>query len=311
LNASTLDSRVTRIVSKIETFADKHANWVIMALVGISSTLLGLPSVFDNFPLQGCPLIAISLFVLAIALLVEYFRNRVKKSTREQLEASHAAELDSLTARFENRQAIIETQYNDEITAIEEQHSRFTNVLSGIATAIAAIPNKYKDDRVSEFERIATQVVDAIVFVAHKDVPGVRAVVYQVVKSRNGAESLKVVDFQKNGRRMEPKSFDRGTARGDKAFEVLRLGQPVFVDSISNAPESWKGSGADYNTFITVPIVADKVGLGLLTVDAPETDDLTEDDENDLCLAAGLLAIAFAESQRRTPGRKPQTRDSA
>ncbi|MFS0852554.1 hypothetical protein [Microbacterium sp. 179-I 3D4 NHS] len=114
---------------------------------------------------------------------------------------------------------------------------------------------------------------------------------------------MDVVDWAAGSHRAAPQPFILGTDRGDKAFETLRVGKSLFVDDISKAPDDWAGSGDGYNTFITTPITSATVGFGLLTVDAPETDSLTEDDENDLRLIAGILAMIFAEKTRKTPGR--------
>lgn len=73
----------------------------------------------------------------------------------------------------------------------------------------------------------------------------------------------------------------------------------MFVDDIANAPaDEWAGSGVGFNTIITIVIASPTGSCGLLTVDAPLTDDLTEDDENDLRLIAGILVMISAEYRR-------------
>jgi GAF domain-containing protein len=132
----------------------------------------------------------------------------------------------------------------------------------------------------------------------HRDVDGVRAVIYETNQTGDG---LDVVKWSKLGHRLAPNPFVPGTDRCAKAMELLRSGAgSLFVDDIRSAPaDRWAGSGTGYNTFISCPITSPSEAYGLLTVDAPLTDDLTEEDENDLRLIAGILAMLFAEYRRR------------
>jgi transcriptional regulator with GAF, ATPase, and Fis domain len=76
---------------------------------------------------------------------------------------------------------------------------------------------------------------------------------------------------------------------------LIASGEAIFVDDVAAAPrDRWEGSGTGYNTFISCPITTPSNSYGMLTVDAVNTDDLTEQNLSDLRLIAGILAVAFS-----------------
>ena len=186
---------------------------------------------------------------------------------------------------------------NQRVVDLALRHSVLADTFAEIASASADMADMGKTARSATFGELVNQAVTAIAWVVHKDVPGLRAVVYEVDSS---GEGLTVVRSNSNGHRLPPNSFVPGTDRAIKALALLERGGTLFVDDIRNAPaDEWAGSGVGYNTFISSVIASPTGSYGLLTVDAPETDDLTEDDENDLRLIAGILAMIFAEYRRR------------
>lgn len=211
-------------------------------------------------------------------------------------------EEETRAASDKDAQVALEESATTALEKLASDHGKFADVFSELARSAADMADKNKTDRAADFAVLVKQAVAAIAWVVHGDIPGIRAVVYQV---SDDDTQMEVVAWTPGNFRSAPQPFIRGTDRGDKAFATLRGGESLFVDDISKAPEQWAGSGVGYNTFITTPIVSPTVGFGLLTVDAPETDSLTEDDENDLRLIAGILAMIFAEKTRRTPGRSP------
>lgn len=183
---------------------------------------------------------------------------------------------------------------------LSESHALLADTFAEIASAAADMADLSKPLRISKFHELAQQTVDAIAWVVHRDVRGVRAVVYEVTDDGTGMEP---VSWVSNGNRLAPNPFSSDTDRGRKAFKLLERGATLFVGDIASTPrEQWAGSGNGYNTFISSPITSPIAAYGLLTVDAPETDDLTEEDENDLRLIASILATIFAEYRRRTHG---------
>jgi len=190
----------------------------------------------------------------------------------------------------------IETAANKRVLDLSERHSLLADTFAEISSAAADMAGMAKADRIAASKDLVKQVVTAIAWIVHEDVPGLRAVVYEVNDDDQG---LSVVRWSSRGHRSTPNPFEPGTDRAIKALALLKRGGSLFVDDIANAPaDEWAGSGDGYNTFISSVIESPTGAYGLLTVDAPLTDDLTEDDENDLRLIAGILAMIFAEYRR-------------
>jgi len=225
------------------------------------------------------------LAVLAVVFL-EIVRFSWRRSFDEDTEAAASQRL-----------AEAEESANQRVVDIALRHSVLADTFAEITTVAADMADMAKGARGAAFGELVMQAVDAIVWVVHADVIGLRAVVYEVNDTDDG---LTVVRWNSNRPRSRPKPFVPGTDRAIKAMKLLERGETVFVDDIANASaDEWAGSGVGYNTFITSVIASRTGSYGLLTVDAPETDDLTEDDENDLRLIAGILAMVFAEYRRR------------
>jgi hypothetical protein len=279
---SSHERRIAVIVMRIGQKTERYATNLTGVLAG-ASTLLGTLVGLNTWLLIPTAGLLVSAGVVALA------RNRWLKSRAVQRDIDAAAATQRLEATA-----------TADLEDLAERHSIVADTFAEIASAAADMADMSKAERERAFERLVKQSVDAIAYVLHGDIPGVRAVVYQV----NAAETImEPVDKASTGYRTPPSPFVAGTVRGDKAFQILRLGQSRFVDDIATAPHDWAGSGNGYNTFITTPIITPTGAFGLVTVDAPLTDTLTEEDENDLRLIAGILAVVFAEYRRRTPGR--------
>ncbi|MFV0532943.1 MAG: GAF domain-containing protein [Cumulibacter sp.] len=136
---------------------------------------------------------------------------------------------------------------------------------------------------------------------AFTDVQGLRVVVFTV--SDDGS---KMAPYAPAGRQDRPGPFERGTARGDKAFEVLDGKHPfVFVSDLDEtAPNEWHGSGVGYKTFISAPIRHSKDALGMLTMDAPEPGSLPERHGPTLALFAAALGVLIADAARGVGGKR-------
>lgn len=134
---------------------------------------------------------------------------------------------------------------------------------------------------------------------AFDDIQGVRVVVFQV--SDDGS---KMTPYAPAGRQDRPGPFERGTPRGDKAFEILDSKRPfVAVDDLSATdPEEWQGSGDGYSTFISAPIRSSEHGMGLLTMDATKPGSLPARHGPTLALFAAALGVLMAEAARRGGG---------
>lgn len=286
-----------RIADRAEKFGDKAdqvANIGVPFLYALAGIVLGVP-ITGRFFKVAAPW---WLFIVALALIVvAALWQWVQVTWRNDVARKNA---ESVTGVAEQ---------------IESRHRRLSIALIEVAAATAGMPSMSKPDRVAEFKALVKQLVQVPRYVTHRDVAGVRAVVYEVgTEDVTGARRMDPIAFAKeDGVRADPTPFTLDTRRGELAFETLESGSPLFVDDI--AKESlhgkWEGSGRDYNTFITVPITDGTTGYGLFTVDAPNTDDLTEADKGDFGLIASLLAIIFAERDRKTPGPTPGSRPTS
>lgn len=105
------------------------------------------------------------------------------------------------------------------------------------ATATATQPMMLRE---SEVQAAAAVVVTRLVS-ALSNVAGVRAVVFLV-----SDDEQEIRPVRREGRQQAPGPFMRGTARGDKAFQILRdqqaNGRYVFVPDLGVAPQG-SGSG--------------------------------------------------------------------
>ncbi|MEJ1815927.1 GAF domain-containing protein [Clavibacter michiganensis] len=272
-----------RLLRRVQLWLGKRLGSKTAGLLAGASTLLGTTVGFD----------LVLLVPTGITMGAAAFIYRSHGQWRRAEELQNAADRDAASAQLE------ESVTNDFIK-LGAEHARFTNLFTEITQAVADMADKTKTGRDADFILCVKQTVLAIVNGMHREIDGVRAVVYQIVPDK---QRMEVVDWTAKGWRTAPSEFVRGTNRGDKAFEVLVQGRPLYVEDISKAPDEWAGSGSGYKTFISVPIMSRENAYGLLTVDAPDAGSLRKDDENDLILVAGILAIIFAEKQRRVPGR--------
>ncbi|WP_417564089.1 hypothetical protein [Microbacterium sp.] len=175
-----------------------------------------------------------------------------------------------------------------------ERHTLLADQLDPIARTVAEMSELGAAEREAVFQRVVTQAVNSIML-AIPGVRGLRVVVYEVAADQR---SMQAVYWNARTHRLAPNPFERGTTRGDSAFDLLTAGEPLFVPDISAAPDEWAGSGNGYNTFISCPITSPVSSFGLLTVDAQNIDDLGEEDVTDIRLLAGILSGAFAERMR-------------
>lgn len=284
----SISDRIAERAEKFGDKADRRANVGVPLLYALAGVTLGVPITGKHFKVDA-PwwLLIVALIMVLVAALWQW----VQITWRNDVAKKNAANVATVAEQ------------------IESKHRRLSNVLIEVATATATMPSMSKPDRAAEFRRLVTQLVQVPRYVTHRDVPGVRAVVYEVgTENDTGARRMDPIDFAKeDGVRADPTPFTLDTTRGQLAFATLESGAPLFVDDIvkESLQGKWEGSGRDYNTFITVPITDGTTGYGLFTVDAPNTDDLTEADKGDFWLIASLLAIIFAERDRPTPGPRP------
>lgn len=92
-------------------------------------------------------------------------------------------------------------------------------------------------------------------------------------------------------------TFEAGTAAGDATIGMVLAGENRLCRNIeTEPPPGWDGTKQrDYKTFISVTVAAGDTAFGMLTLDALEAGDLTNDDLHMLGLMASALAAALAQ----------------
>jgi len=261
------ESRIAQRIVSLGKRVDRHAFWLVPVLTAVATVMLTLVGASLWWILPGS-------VILLAAVSLEVSRQWWRRSFEQD----------------------IETAANKRVVDLAARHSLLADTFAEITSAAADMADMAKPARIAAFGELVNQADGAIVWVVHQDVPGLRAVVYAVDDDGDG---LSMVRWRSRGHRAAPNNFVPGTERAEKALPLLERGGTLFVDDIAKASlDEWAGSGDGYNTFITSVIASPTGSYGLLTVDAPQTDDLTEDDENDLRLIAGILAMIFAEYRR-------------
>lgn len=271
----TLEAAVAAWITRWGNRNEKIADWAVPLLSAAAGVCYGLVG-----PAWGLIFPAIALTLLAAFMQIAETQWSKKKR----------ATVDGLAA--ETLQAARD-EANNLFDGAVSQHNLLADTFEQVARFAANMPSQTPVPRKATFDKALTQLLDSIKFVYK--VPGLRAVVYELAE--DGAQ-LSPYDYTAVGIRQAPKAFVRGTDRGDKAIALVLEGGHMFVDDISSAPEKWAGSGTGYNTFVSAAITSPDIPFGMLTVDAPNTDDITEDIVHDVRLIAGIAAMMFAELRR-------------
>lgn len=92
-------------------------------------------------------------------------------------------------------------------------------------------------------------------------------------------------------------TFERGTPAGDAAIDMVLRGENLLCPDIDKEPPpGWDTiKHRDYQTFISVSVIAADTAYGMLTLDALEPGALSNDDLHMLGLMASALAAALAQ----------------
>lgn len=93
-------------------------------------------------------------------------------------------------------------------------------------------------------------------------------------------------------------SFAEGTDAGDAAIRLVEENDYWLCRDVKkNPPPGWDSSvKRDYQSFISVAVVADNIGYGMLTVDSRKQHDFDRGDVDLLRVLAGLLAASLASN---------------
>lgn len=144
-------------------------------------------------------------------------------------------------------------------------------------------------------ERLRAQVMSLAVIAASQIVcpkPEARACYFELTPGP--PKVLKPTEHHAGRMGNTRSTFVEGTPDGDAAIGMVESNDHRFcLDVVAEPPPGWNNKERDYRTFISVAVVAGRTAYGMLTVDAPEPGDLSEDDINVLRVLAGLLAASM------------------
>ncbi|NYE94568.1 transcriptional regulator with GAF, ATPase, and Fis domain [Psychromicrobium silvestre] len=178
--------------------------------------------------------------------------------------------------------------------------------ISQMAAAVAEMPGQSGAERVGTLNELARYAVTALVNVFH-DAKDVRAIAYSL-----GPANDRLEVFRYAGVRQPSGTFiGQDAGRGDKALDFVFNSNSSYLfipDLKKEKPEDYGGSGNGYRTFISVRINSSTDVHGMLTLDAADVGDLTEDDAHVIEMFANILAIAFAETARASPDNSADSR---
>lgn len=97
------------------------------------------------------------------------------------------------------------------------------------------------------------------------------------------------------GRASPPRvAFVAGTSDGDSVLDLVEHGDLVFVDDVTADPLVTPTTPGEYNTVIAAAVTAGGRRLGMLTVDAPHTGELSAADSELMRVLASLLGAGVA-----------------
>lgn len=246
------------------------ASWVVVVAIGALSALLLTVAGFDGWESQRPWMVVVGIAAYVVAAVIAGLAERDRRA--------EAAEQTSETA--------------DGLLAV-------SSGLDPVLRELGRLQNLPSDQRAEPLQKVVAAVLQSMP-ILFPDVNDVRMVVFR--HERRQGRKPKLVVESWNGRTREPGEFKSGDdGRGDAVFTWLAsaAGEPRFVPNTDEEQEDdWKGTGAGYRTFISVPIVVRDDLFGMLTVDAPSPGDLDETDLPILKVLARCLAIAYACARR-------------
>lgn len=179
----------------------------------------------------------------------------------------------------------------------EDMRCEIRDALKPIPELIAQLPALGYGDRAHRLQGIAQACATALFMLVSPHAEGVRANVFALEDGPDRMEWLAHV-----GRGATPRPFVAGTARGDSALQFITELMPVFYpDLTTKQPDGYEGSMSDYETFVSVPIWSDQAVYGMVTIDAPTKNTLTEGDQYLVEIVAEMMATAFVVANTEPP----------
>lgn len=193
-----------------------------------------------------------------------------------------------------------EAEYMVKQARVDEQESASEALalqLQEITLAILEVANRLDGVRVNaDKSRVFKEAYSNILTIVRKEIGppgGVRACIFTVDKDRETLSCAKAVGRDDGG---SSRTFSPGWVTYEKALRR----QHHFVDNIKEDEESRKNLLSNplikpaYETFCTWPVGIEGKLLGILTIDAPNPGDLTNDDLEKLRVFAATFATILA-----------------
>lgn len=182
----------------------------------------------------------------------------------------------------------------------EHLRKSLRDTLVPLAGHIAEIPALMPSQRLTHMRLPAKAATVALFALVSERSPGVRATVYDL-----DVELQQMTWMAYTGRGEKPGNFTAGTKKGDAALSFVRGGRPVIYENLdSESPEWYDPERTSYKTFASCPIWTNQGAYGMVTIDAPEANSLTEGDKYLVEVVAEIMSMAF-ESVRNRPNARP------
>jgi hypothetical protein len=173
---------------------------------------------------------------------------------------------------------------------VRELHNRMGPALD-LVTELVLIDPTEKTGKRALLNTITTQCCSALVMMTPRSTD-VRAVVFEVK-----ADPDEIAPLAYFGRRDVPRTFPLDQPQGGEIYAFLTSPAPkgeLYRDVRKESPTHYEGDIERYQTFIRVPIFAQGVVFGMVTVDAPRARSLNKGDVLLAEFIAAQLGPAFA-----------------
>jgi hypothetical protein len=171
---------------------------------------------------------------------------------------------------------------------------QIADVLRPLAETLAKMPSLSKAEKREQCESMKRGVVDAAAELLGPDRSRAGWFEYQ---DGRPAKLVPVAELRRGRADPQRTEFVAGTVEGDAALALLDNDTTRFCPDVdTEPPPGWDSTAhAVYRTFISAGVVADGRKFGMLTLDALEPGDLTNNDVYAMSLLAKLLAAALAQ----------------
>jgi hypothetical protein len=171
-----------------------------------------------------------------------------------------------------------------------------TGALQKVSDDLAQLPAVTPSKQVTFLRSVSQSAANAVFALLMERVPGVRVNVFHAE-----GNATKLVVRGKSGRGARPAAFLKSTPDGEDALDFIQSGEIAFYPDLSKkSPEHWPRGEPTYATFIAVPIQMElpdgsgSIAFGMITVDAPRVNTLTQVDIETVVLLADAMAIGFS-----------------